>query len=538
MTRQNKFLLFLLIMSILLLGGCKEYSLTVIVNGDGTCVIKREMTHERIQVEMYVNKMEARFGGTSDGEDGTQTEPGTGKNAQGTLSEDEQLRARFLKYGSGNAENDNSFTVDANVQEDSVTVIETKQFEDIESFLEALPNYTDGYGMGLDHEDGRLKATLAPPDGEWGVYAKNSLTQRISALDRETCRIKIILPGKIISSDLGQMDDNSTWLSLDPKSDSDRKNASTLVDKDSVSIVCEMGGLVADLPISSFGLLTATEEASQPKIPELDVTDARPGFMVLPYMLTINEKIYFNPLPQELKERQERWMAFGNQEEGINLKCHLYAPKEVCLLSVESVRALSMTDDTGKTAKLEEKEPEHYFRPPELGTRDNKGINFRLPLPDHSAKALETVQCEAIVMVSDGWKQIPIQGNWVDSKEKTDLSGVIPGAYMTVKEMRKEPGMGYTLIIEVIGPPEVHFLSFSDKLPASGMPERDDDSISIYNVDYVAHGEQVKATFEAELNFSGSLQDLKNVSAPFYATFPINLKRERVHFKLQGLDLM
>ena len=437
------------------------------------------------------------------------------------------------------------------VDKDTVQITLSLTFADLKEFVAGAPEtlgQVTGFGNWvLDKDDaGKLRLTLNPSRSE-GMSPRESKQMR-SALTSSGFKggsLKFVMPGKVLSSTLPETKDNETSFSVDAsKPESLDALEKTLGQKQ--VIVAEPGQLaMGDLPLDSEKLAAESRGRGSPG-EELPIVDAGPGYTVEPLGITTTVVHVFPEAEKILKGRARVMPA--DAKAGCTIEAHLYAPKGRNLLDVSSARVLVAVDDQGRDVKplaqdagegrraYVDEDPRLFFG---SGHGDEEGqtasLTLALALPAPGAKTIAKVEGEIIVTSYAGWQEHPVTDLAADPKKEIDLGDLVPGAKMVITKVKEQKAGRESKVgrvtVKVTGPALVRQLRLETKVEGSDAGRNYGSSSSVrVSKGVVTRTVMLSYNLQAEAAAQGKKPVL-------VVRFPKDLKRERVKFTMESIDL-
>jgi hypothetical protein len=431
------------------------------------------------------------------------------------------------------------------VDKDTVQITLSLTFADLKEFVAGAPEtlgQVTGFGNWvLDKDDaGKLRLTLNPSRSE-GMSPRESKQMR-SALTSSGFKggsLKFVMPGKVLSSTLPETKDNETTFSVDAsKPESLDALEKTLGQKQ--VIVAEPGQLaMGDLPLDSSKLAAESRGRASPG-EELPIVDAGPGYTVEPLGITTTVVHVFPEAEKVLKDRAKAMLADAGA--GCTIEAHLYAPKGRNFLDVSSARVLKAVDDQGREVKPLAQDAGEGRRATIRSSRNEEGeegqtasLTLALALPAPGAKTLAKVEGEAIVTSYAGWQEHPVTDLAADPKKEIDLGDLVPGAKMVITKVKEQKAGRESKVgrvtVKVTGPALVRQLRLETKVEGSDAGRNYGSSSSVrVSKGVVTRTVMVSYNLQAEAAAQGKKPVL-------VVRFPKDLKRERVKFTMESIDL-
>jgi hypothetical protein len=316
-----------------------------------------------------------------------------------------------------------------------VLITTTRSFASVEELLK------DGYAIwnqsGVEFENvrfendtnGLLRVTLTPRNG-MERYLKTFRSEwKLSGAKME---LKLVFPGKVVSSGFPEMHTNATWLTVDAKQDASLDAVAKLYAAPTV-ITAEPGGLKLDQPLELKNLRRFSRTRGEVG-DDLPVTDAGPGFVAEAQSITTTTLRVFPGGEDYFKENG----GFSGSQTGAVVNAKLFAPRGRTLLSAGDVHVLSAVDDKARSiAATEEDDEGVQSEVYSSGSQDSDSMQIRLhlQLPQPDAQAIDQLSAEAVAVTAGTWQEKTLTNLQENSTNELDLSGVLPGAKMVVTKL-------------------------------------------------------------------------------------------------------
>ena len=510
---------------------------TVTIRPDGTCETRTDYTTPRAQAEMQARASERYENMSVD-----DISPDTSQVQPAKPMTDDELAAKLREEIEQSAEERGQEAApkieDLKVDKDSAHVVESRSFTSVSALLAAGPaawsdnafNFAD---VRFEKDaKGNLQVTLAQ-DPRMKRYARSSIQEiKLTGMSME---LRLVLPGKILSSSFTNVQDNATWISVDPKDSASLDQVTKMYDAP-VVITAELNGLKLDQPLDTRELARAAQRNDR-DTSGLPITDAGPGFSAEASSVSTSTAYYF----PEGRKQADRNGIYG-QQPGAVVQARLFAPKGRQMKSVSDVQVISAVDDKGRSVKptneLSEEQGFSSFVNEVNGSGDSRrptsaqiSLNLALPAPD--AQSIQEVAGQAVAITVGGWKEMTI----TNLQGEIDLSDVLPGAKMTVTK----PGFKnrqFTAQIELKGPATIRQIELSAHLPGNERFGGGMDNSSVNELSFkTANGQSTRTLNLRAYAITMNDEPPATNQPPLVVRFPQDIKRERVKFKLSGLDL-
>jgi formylmethanofuran dehydrogenase subunit D len=505
------------------------------IHADGSCQIENKSTQARAALEQQI-RMTEQLQNMPDSDDAEALQKATTQtNAVTNSFTDEELKTKVLEmreeqFGALGA--DAGEQVQVEVNKDNVIVTTQSSFASIEEMLKSPVSAWGGEifaNVRIEQDtNGHLRVTYAAEPGMKRYFKSLRSAWKMSGMRNE---FKLVLPGKILSSGLNEVQENATGFTVDAKKDESLDAYLKLMDAPTV-ITAERGGLTIKEPLDSKKLRRAMGQRDDAD-KDLPLTEGGEGFVAQPEGL-MTTTIHVFP---EGKEYFKEGNGVGNQP-GTMVTAKVFAPKGRTLQSLSGVRLLKATDDKGRAIEAAEDENEvsvfsSSFSPG--GAQENASIQvqlrLQLPLPD--AQAIDELNAEAVAVTAGAWKEMALTNITEKSTNEFDLGAVLAGAKLTLKKVVLKNNM---LLIngQFKGPPTVRRLDVQVKNPSAP----DQVMGNANEVKFNAKG--AESTRSISINASLFSPAGGSVTGPFtlQIRFPEDLRREKISIKLKGLDLL
>jgi hypothetical protein len=416
------------------------------------------------------------------------------------------------------------------VQKETVRTVSTMQFATLKEMVGLSPMLWSHSGLYFNSmqlekdKDSNLRLTLNTASR--GSYLKNIRQQW--KLMKQNSELRIIFPGKVLTSAFPQKDDKATWVAIDAEKDETMQAALKLMESP-VVVTAEPGGLSLDQPLNSQKLRMSMRGGADAE-PDLPITEAGPGFAAEPVSVTTSTVYYFPDGMKQLKNSA----IYELQTTGTTVHAKLFAPKGRTIQSVSGIKVLSAKDDKGRLlAQAESSEDDvEGFRSYGGRGRDSAStqIQLQLPLPQADAQSIDEISAQAIVSSIGRWKEMSIAEVRTNSQTPTDLAAVLPGAKLTISKIGVKNNQ-LTITLKVDGPPSIRQLDFKVQLAG-------EENFTSYASDRNMSGAAKGGTRTVQVQgYAGNLRTMPADGVTLVVRYPEELKRERVNFKLKALDL-
>lgn len=517
-------------------GGPMEEHATLTIKPDGSCQFVEETVQPRTVAEQQVRSRERieKMAETMDEEE-SGTNSAAGPEAAPKPFTDDELGRKFQEMMNDQFEergDESAGKVSVEVKKDSVRMVITRSFATLEEMLKNGSEIWWQEAVSFENvrfekdTNGLLRVTLTPRS-EMQRYFKNVRSAlKLSGVSSE---LKLVFPGKVLTSGFPGTQTNSTWLAIDGKRDETIEAVEKLYNGP-VVITAELGGLKLEQPLELKKLAQARRGRGEAG-DELPVTDAGPGFVAEAQTITTTTLRVF-PDGENYFKQGSRY--FG-QQTGTVVSAKLFAPKGRSLQSAGDVRVLKAVDNQGRVIPVESEDEEtgssHVFS---SGSPDANSaqIQLRLQLPQPDAQAIDELAAEAIVVTAGAWKEMTLTNIQQNATNELDLAGVLPGAKLIITKFTSK-NRQLNLQAQIKGPPTVRRLDVQAKIPGT-----DNFNSNLSERNFRTKGNESTRTISIQgYGYSDEGSPLEGAFV-LVVRYPEDLRRERVNFKLKGLDLL
>ena len=519
------------------------------INPDGTCVLTNWTTQSRRSLEMQVVSWErmSKMSEDADDEDSIRAMAQLAKKDQKPLTDQDLVsKTRQMYEGREDSEDEEGTKLDSvEVTSNSVRLVTTRAYASPKELLSQNayawgPNVLMPENVRAEIDTNHNFRITFIPGRDSARYTRVMSRQWKSA--KTDLQWKLILPGKILSSGFPNTEATSTWLDLA----SDRPetiDAALKIIGTPVVVTAEPAGLKLEEPLESKKLVQTAWKARRTD-PDLPITEAGPGFTAEPISIAVSTVHRFPEGEKYFKDRPASYM-FGIQSTGAVVSAKLFPPKGRELKNVTAVLVKAAKDDQGRPISLASEnadEPQNYrdsvtFDGDAFNGGDSQKsaaarIELRLGLPAPDAKSIDELQAEAVALTIGGWKEMMITNAQADPQKEIDLGEVMPGAKLTIKKIAGKKSQK-TVQVTLEGPKEISQLDVKIKLSSrrggqSMMNERRSKTTG----DKTTRNLTVQA-YEFEMG-----GEAEGGPLTLLVRYPQDVKRERVQFKLNALDLL
>ncbi len=518
---------------------------TLVIKADGSCAFTNETIQPRKALQMQISSWE-RFASMEQTMDEEEAPANPAAPAKPPVQKDltnEEMAAKLRQVYEARPEFGETDVLRVENVEGAtnlVRLLTARAFSSLKELLSESP-YTWGPNA-LMHMEARfeidtnrnLRITFPPTSGA-ARYARSA------ARDWKSSKIKfewrLVLPGKVLSSALPGTQENTTWIKVDGEKPETLEAALKLIASPLV-ITAEAGGLKLDEPLESKKLVRAAW-AQRKAGPELPITEAGPGFLAEAVGITLST-VYKFPEGEKLLKAQEESSMFGTEKPGTVVSAKLFPPKGREIRSIGNVRLKAAKDDkgralTGSAETGEDDQDYQEFRSYSSGDAETTGaarFEVRLGLPSADARSIDELNCEAVALTIGGWKEMTLTNVQADAQKGIDLGEVLPGARLFIKKLGGRPPQR-TIDATLEGPATVQQLEL--KVKASS---RQGGQSSSSDRRTTTSGNKTVRTLVIQ-SFEYSMgEEAKKTPLTLLIRYPQDVKRERVQFKLTGLDLL
>jgi hypothetical protein len=420
------------------------------------------------------------------------------------------------------------------IASNSVHVRRSCSFDSLASFVANIQRagIADGYLSNLRMEKdtaGHLRMIFSSTleERRYLKLALKAWKTQGSKLD-----LRIELPGKILSSDLPNTNGNSTWIAMDATNEQSFEAFHQFLEKPA-TVVAEFGDLKLDQPLDSKAAWRLEQVESSPALP---ITDAGAGFTAEAQSMSISTAYYF-------PEGRQRTNDFDDAERSPNadsrpcvtVRAKLSPPPGREVKFVSDFAALGATDDKGRAIKpstdpdTEEWSQINYGDGNTAGPASSCSVQLQLALPEADAQSIRELSGQAVLDTVGKWNELALTNIEGSVSNAIDLSSILPGAKLTVTKFSKK-AQQVSIKLRLTGPPEIRQIEIqygSGSEPPS----------SISEVKFANKGSE--STRDLHIRFVSAQTDPnESADSPVLTVrFPEDERRERLNFKLSGLDL-
>ena len=508
-----------------------ELKTTMTLQSGGACWVRSETLLTRDAAEQLVRIMEAREGlGDAEEEDGAA--PPASPKAKPVS--DEEFAARYRKTMESTWENLDleAKPVIERVEagKDRVRLVWTNGFASIKALVDEGRASMELGGFSFEtmrfeqNTNGHLQVTIRNE-----AQGRRHSQRAVEMWKRMKVKLehRLVLPGKVLSSQLPSTDGTATWLALDWEKEETLKAGVKVESMAEVVVVAEMGGLKLDQPVESSRQTRGPfrQRAAQPGLP---VTDAGPGFSVEAQSLELTTVHRFAGAPKDSLQRR----GYRENEPGLKVRAQVFPPKGRAVKSVEKPAVLKAVDDQGRVLKARtsgEDEPEtgsSYSNP----RSEPVQIELGLELPAANAQSIEELSAQVVLSTVGKWRELSVTNIGAGFTNSIDLSTLLPGARLAITKVTTRDTQ-ITIQATLTGPAAVRDIEFT-------APETPGDRVRLHAYDQQTRTKDKILTRKVQISGYGFGRSAQPAAATILLRMPEDLRRERYQFKLTGLDLL
>jgi len=511
-----------------------EQHTTLTVKADGSCIVTSDKAEPRMVAEQQVRMWE-RYEQARDNVD-DDAKPVTAGEAKPFTDEELAkkirlvLQARDEQTGGEVSEKIETLEIKTN----TVHSVTTRNYGNLEEMLKQSYMVWGQAGLSFENvkfetdTDHHLRVTLTPPASAQR-YAKNLRQQwKLTGAFNE---LKLIFPGKVLTSGLPHMEGNATWLVVDGQKTETIEAAMKLYDAPTI-ITAELGGLKLDQPLESKTLQRMARRGGG--APDLPVTDAGPGFVAEPIAVTTTTLYYF---PEGEKYLQKaRVASFGRSQTGTVVRAKLFAPKGRTLQTLSGLRVIKAIDDKGRAIAGAREDGEGDMVTYESGgarAGNFTQISLQLQLPQPDAQSIDELSAEAIALTAGKWKEMTLTNVTDGTTNEVDLGEVLTGAKMVITKFTAKARQ-LNIQVRITGPPSIRQLEVQTKTSSK---QRSGSNANERNFT-TRDGQSTRNLQIRQYGFGEEDGDTGVGPLSLVVRYPEDQRRERVRFVLKGLDLL
>lgn len=527
-------------------GAIKETTV-IVFRADGSVILTNDTLQGRKSIEQTVRMYDA-YANRADLDDDESLARPMRPTINTNAMTDQELSEKIRKMASETslaARIGNEPKVDlVDVTTNTVRVVSTIMFTNVHDFVARSMWLLAQTSLPIGNfevvtTNNQLRVTLSP----------NEAAKRYSKMIAEqwnsmgTNEVRLVFPGKVLTSGLGPVEGNATWLSFGGSSSNGSVQAAFKLMEKPVMITAEPGGLKIDQALSSKALQRTVrfgggdDEDADDGVP---VTDAGPGFIVEALSVTTSTSYLF-PEGEKLMTAARR---YSSQEPGVKVQAKLFAPKERTILKVTDLRVIKAVDDKGRDITAAKKsddddresDMEQYTSFSSSGSAKGATVIYvQVPLPARDAQSIAEVNAEAVATTVGKWNEIAVTNSNPNATNEFDLGSILPGAKLVVRKVRTRASQ-VTIDADLKGSKEVHRIEVKYRSQPGGQDE-DYDNSSMYARKVSTAGGVTTRSLQISHYGFGDEAPRKDAPAVLLVRYPTDLKRERVKLKLENLDL-
>jgi hypothetical protein len=513
---------------------------TLTIKSDGTCQVVNDNIVSRVAAESQARRWERnrnRSGEMAEDEETPNAQPGQEAAVPKPFT-DEELTKNFREMMKDRANDDADVAgenANIEVKKDTVRTIERRSFASIEEMLKEDTGFWWQGGVAFQNArfekdtNGLLRVTLTPQPQDQRSLKRYRSGWKMSGVKTE---LKLIFPGKVLSSGFPEMQTNATWLAIDAKKDESLDAALKLFNAPTI-ITADLAGLKLDQPLDLKKLQRSARLRSQAG-EDIPLTDAAPGFVAEAQAVTTTTLHIFPDGENYFKQNP---MNFG-QQTGAVVNVKFFAPKGRSLQSVSDVRVLKATDDKARIIAAsqeqnEENDEETSSYAYSGGSREGNStqIQLHLPLPLPDAQAIDEISAEAIAVTAGAWKEMTLTNIQENATNELDLAAVLPGAKLVITKFSWKNSQ-LNIQARIKGPPTVRRLDIQAKIPGL-----DNFINNLLELNFKTKANESTRTVTIDGYGYGANNGPSTGPVVLMIRYPEDLRRERVNFKLKALDL-
>jgi hypothetical protein len=507
-------------------GDTTEESGILVIHADGSCASTNVYLQPRATMEQQIRTYEKYQNAAETADEETTNAVETKESAPSKPLTDEELLKKIESFGQDSEWLSPDEKISATITTNGMVRVQmSHSFASLEELLSGA-SLVWQHGVAFMSErfeitNGQLRVTLTPR-AQMQRYFKTIRAEMKMAGGKS--ELQLVFPGKVLSSSLPEKEGNMTRFVLDGKKDESLDAAMKLYGAP-VVITTEAGGLKIPEPLDSKNLRHPSQRAKAGG--DLPVTDAGPGFVAEPESITTTALHVFPEGKDFFKEGGGEYMS---QQAGALISAKIYAPKGRTLQSINDVRILKAVDDKGRNiagAESDSEQGEMNFSGRPQNQSASIQLGLQLPAPD--AQAINEVDAEAVAVTAGTWKEMSLTNLQENATNEFDLGEILPGAKLVINKVKSQNSQT-TIQATVKGPDAIQSLDFQVKIPGNEeMSSSSSDRRSSTKNGVSSRSIVIQAYTYSEKGNVGPLR--------LIVRHPEDLRRERVHFKLTGLDL-
>jgi hypothetical protein len=347
---------------------------------------------------------------------------------------------------------------------------------------------------------------------------------------------KLRMPGKVISATGAEFKDQEVAIEFNFSKNIDEAIAAMMkMQTKGLTIVSEPGNVpLADLPLDSAKLQEAMMVAQGDLGEDVPITDAQQPYVVEALAVTTTAVRWYPEGRKFLGEGPEHHYRYGDaQTSGCTVTARIHAPKGASILGLAQTTIDKAVDE--KNRAIPSTEGVHsisYGGSSDERTHGDFDLELSLPAPD--AEAIEHLEGSVVVTTCTGWKELAIVHEDAGKDQEADISSLIPGGKLVIKkskhEMKNQPSMTRAQgNFDIVITSDEAGLEFDVRIDGF-------DDLHAYD----SHSSRSGTTLRKQIQYTGFHH---GDNAPAFGKptlivkIPQQLKREKVKFKLQAMDL-
>ena len=506
-----------------------EINTTITIQSNGVCWVRTETLTPRADARRFVGMMEL-----SERMGRLQNAAGAPQPLQSRAATDEAFSARYRKVMEGMwtrlASDTRPVIERVEAGKDQVRLVWTNGFVSLAALVTEGRDLMELGGLSFERMrfekdgSGHLQVTICnhPQD-------KRRSQRVVQAWKRMKVKSerRLVFPGKVLSSSLPSTDGTATWLALDWENEETLKAGQKVESMAEVVVVAELGGLRLDQPVESPRQRRGSSRQRWERS-DLPVTDAGPGFSATAQSLELTTVRRFPGAPEEPPEQ----FRPRQKEPGLTVRAQVFPPKGKWIKEVGYPVVVNAVDDQGRVLKARnsgENEQEIQSRY-SVSRSQPAPVELALELPASNARRLVELSAQVVLSTVGKWRSLSFANIRAGFTTNADLSALLPGAWLAVTNVTVLKGQ-ITILATLSGPLGVRDIEFTDSQPAAG-------KIPLQALDQQTRTKDKTTTRHVRISGLGFPRSGQPLAAVLILRIPEDLRRERVQFKLTGLDLM
>ena len=516
---------------LLFLVGCaKETHFTLQINEDGTAVLKQDTVMDRAVFEMEAN-------GGEDGDEADRLVTGVvqvpKENKKSTEDEQkkkdqnlaEMFKAQFSEQDTlmQNPEIQNNLTVD--VTSTTIHKVLISTFPNLNLLVQNMPiSMHTGHRMKLERdENGKFRLTLQSRLDQQEMDLLTILRVELGR-NKTAFSLKIVMPGKVLSSTLPINTDNVTECTANASKEDDL-NAIMKLFKESIVVVSEPSQLKMDrfpLELGKRNIFMNEDQADQ----DVPLAAGIVAYRAVAKMVVMHQTHYF-PGAEEVLDKGMYYV----EPTGCTLTLTLQAPQGRNLLKSLNVALIRALDDKNRELKLNDENSDESSSQCDYGDgpRQTLDIPLVLVLPQSDVRTLVSVEGEAEILTFSKWNEHVI-ADPKPGETVIDLGDILSGAKLVIlplaKNARQTDAHQIMFKTKITGPKEIQRLHFVLKAGQNQAIQYMGQDIAKPDGQQFVRNSMVQ-----------SWTSEQNASLKLVVRYPDDLKREKVKFKVEDVDL-